>query len=255
MSAHIHPNEPCRSNNLLQHGEGTNIQLIDSPVRSPSSVLVCAVKGCGSKFETIQPLAEGARYVCSHHSLKKHLASIGRVLDPEKDIQGRDIRFQKHQFDKSLRRSVRPFGTSHIHRQGSPTGEGDESTEQLLQTIVQSLPKFFSIRTVTDYQSIRPETPGWVKTRDLISFVLNRLDEQESEELLRHKIPLWAALDHVILTEYYLQYRTDEEIFEQYQDRLKEEAAGKKRWTRSVNALKNRRLRLVAKGDAMFGTK
>jgi hypothetical protein len=214
----------------------------------------CAIQGCNSKYEITAPFSK-VRYVCSHHGRKDQLAAAGRVFDADNDEKDIVVRFQNHQFDRSLRRSTTPLGTSHVQRQGRPTGEGDESTELLLNKVAQSLPKRFRVQTATNYEGPRPETPDWLKTRDLISFIINRLNEEERHNLLHHKIARWAAVDYVILVEYYLRYTTDEEIFEKYNSHLQAEAEGKRRWTSSVNALKNRRLRLVKEGDAMFGKK
>jgi hypothetical protein len=228
------------------------------PVVTPATALRaksidCAIAGCNSKFETTKPASTQVRYLCSHHSRKEHVAAVGRVFDSDTDEQDRGVRFQKYQFDKSLRRSKRPVGTGHIHRQGNPTNEGDESTELLLNKIAQSLPKRFNVQTATNYESHRPESPAWVKAKDLlVTFIKSWLGTRECQDLEQEKVPLWAALDYVILTEYYLQYSTDEDIYEKYEHRLREEAGGKKRWTSSVNALKNRRLRLVKEGNAMF---
>jgi hypothetical protein len=180
--------------------------------------------------------------VCSHHVREEQLAAIGRVFDFETDEQDKEVRFQDCQFDKGL------------SRQGNSTNQEDESTKPLFNTIAQSLPKRFNVQTVTNYQGPRPDCPAWVKAQNLlVTFIKSRLGTRECQDLPKQKVPLWAALDYVILSEYYLHYRTDEDIYEEYEHRLREEAAGKKRWTSSVNALKNRRFRLVKQGDAMFG--
>jgi hypothetical protein len=212
----------------------------------------CAIAGCNSNFETTEPVLPQARFLCRHHSREDQVTSAGRSYAPDRDEQDTALRFQERQFDKSLRGSKKPFGTSHIHRRGNRTKEGDESTELLLKNFAQSLPRRFSVQTVTNYESSRHDFPDWVKS-DLVSFIINRLDTRERNDLLRRKVPLWAALDHAILVEYYLLYTPDEEILDKYRFCLQSEAAGKKRWTSSVNALKNRRLRLVKEGNAMFG--
>lgn len=68
----------------------------------------CKVDGCDAVFETKEPLALNATFVCRKHA----------GVDTKNTVY-----FQNEQFDKDLRRSGKPVGTSHIHRQGNDTDE------------------------------------------------------------------------------------------------------------------------------------
>lgn len=49
-----------------------------------------------------------------------------RSYDSIKDNVDKELRFQEHAFDKDLKRSARPVGTSHIHNQGSDIMTSEE---------------------------------------------------------------------------------------------------------------------------------
>lgn len=74
----------------------------------------CKVDGCDAVFETKEPLAPNATYVCRKHA----------GVDTKNDEH-----FQEHIFDKGLRRSGKPTGTDHIKRQGNDTDEFARSQE------------------------------------------------------------------------------------------------------------------------------
>jgi hypothetical protein len=65
----------------------------------------CIVEGCESSYETSLPTSADFRYVCSKHDRKTQVSAI-RTYDKAKDEADKDVKFQRHQFDKSLARSI-----------------------------------------------------------------------------------------------------------------------------------------------------
>jgi hypothetical protein len=93
----------------------------------------------------------------------------------------------------------------------------------------------------------RRSTPHWVRDEvSLIKFITSRLDVDDVKKTRR--IPLRTLLDYMILTEFYLDRYSDEEIFLYYLDLFRKDRSGT-RWTCSVKALKARRERLVKTGN------
>ena len=64
--------------------------------------LKCNKEGCEEVFSTQEPLHSSATFTCRHHTTK----SSQRVF------------FQECQFDKDLKSSRKPMGTTHVARQG-----------------------------------------------------------------------------------------------------------------------------------------
>jgi hypothetical protein len=106
----------------------------------------------------------------------------------------------------------------------------------------------------------RSDTPFWVIT-SLSKFILSRVKEVNKDD--NQELPLRATLDYRILRDYYLNQCTDEEIFDEYKIKLREDRrrtrrttksfAWSTRWTSTADALKGRRLRLVKEGNLTFG--
>jgi hypothetical protein len=90
----------------------------------------------------------------------------------------------------------------------------------------------------------RRKTPWWFR------------DQAALKEFIKHigsgRPRNSVALDYVILEDYFLLRLSDEDIFLRYRTELQQATAGK-RWTSSVNALKNRRIRLIQRGEELFG--
>lgn len=82
-----------------------------------SNSIKCYMYGCEEVFTTTEPVAAGARFICRHHPRQDQVKAV-REYDPKKDEADRDVRFQSVQFDKDMKRSSKPMGTSHIQRQG-----------------------------------------------------------------------------------------------------------------------------------------
>jgi hypothetical protein len=66
------------------------------------ATIKCAGEGCPATIQTPEELSPNARYTCREHTKRNE----------------DKVRFQTHQFDKGLKRSAHPVGTTHIKRQG-----------------------------------------------------------------------------------------------------------------------------------------
>ena len=82
---------------------------------------------CSLTFETNDPVAPNARYICSKkdadgrdlHTRADQVRAADRPYDPVADEADKDLHFQDCQHDPDLRRGAHPQGTSHISHQGS----------------------------------------------------------------------------------------------------------------------------------------
>ena len=89
----------------------------------------CKIEGCTSVLKTDEPVSAGFFYICSGrqsygddrlaHTREQQVVAAGRKYNPETDEADKDVHFQDSQFDKDLRKSSKPTGTSHIANQGS----------------------------------------------------------------------------------------------------------------------------------------
>jgi hypothetical protein len=91
----------------------------------------------------------------------------------------------------------------------------------------------------------RRSTPWWITTKQLKLFLAHRAGWKSG------KPPLSAALDYIVLTEYYIYHSSDGAIARKYHKHFEQE--GDKRFTNSANAVKNRRARLVKLSNERFG--
>ena len=94
----------------------------------------------------------------------------------------------------------------------------------------------------------RKNAPEWIVT-SLGEFIRSRLTVQQRTTKY---VPLQEQLNFHILHDYYLEKYKDKTIFRRYLHQFKRDRAGS-RWTSSVFALKARRERLIAAGNAFFG--
>jgi len=69
----------------------------------------CAVPGCVSQFETSEPVAFGARFICKNHKRSEQVKAIGRRYNSNTDEVDSGVHFQDHQFDKDIRRTSGPL--------------------------------------------------------------------------------------------------------------------------------------------------
>jgi hypothetical protein len=154
--------------------------------------------------------------------------------------------FQEHGFDSGLG-GTDPKQFTGSHTDGGHDPNGATERESPLAQAAQAMGKGFVVMTAHDLIAApRVSTPHWIRDRSLFKQFMDGLDEETRK------------LDIVILAEFYINRRTDPEIFALYEEehRLKFEYGNpprKTRWTSTVNALKNRRTRLIDKGDALFG--
>lgn len=77
------------------------------------ATIKCSTEGCTAVFETTDAVSPKATYSCKLHTPRS---------------KSNKVRFQQHQFDKDLRRSRTPMGTSHLHNQGSDIITADDFT-------------------------------------------------------------------------------------------------------------------------------
>ncbi len=80
------------------------------------ATIKCSGEGCEAVYETLEPFAPETKYSC-------------RVHTPRRENK---VQFQKHQFDKDLRRAAKPVGTSHITNQGSDILDSEDITTEKL---------------------------------------------------------------------------------------------------------------------------
>ena len=64
----------------------------------------CSISGCSTQFDTIEPVAANARFICKNHKRAEQLKAVGRKYSSKLDEKDRDVHFQDHQFDKDMRR-------------------------------------------------------------------------------------------------------------------------------------------------------
>jgi hypothetical protein len=91
----------------------------------------------------------------------------------------------------------------------------------------------------------RRSMPWWVTTKHMKLLLAHRAGWKSG------KPPLSAALDYIILIEYYVCHSSDDAVARKYRQHFKQESD--KRFTNSANAVKNRRARLVKLCNGRFG--
>jgi hypothetical protein len=147
-------------------------------------------------------------------------------------------RFQQWLFDSELG-GTDPQSFAGEHKDaGAGTDEDISPLAEAAQAIGE---KAYSVERLKRSRP-RRNTPWWFPSKYRL-LVLNR----------SKYVHATVCLDAAILWHYYIENRSDAEIFQDLKDQLRTEILGRSRWTSSINALKNRRLRLVSEGDALFG--
>lgn len=66
----------------------------------------CSISGCSTQFDTTEPVAANARFICKNHKRAEQLKAIGRKYSSKADEKDREVRFQDHQFDRDLSRAT-----------------------------------------------------------------------------------------------------------------------------------------------------
>jgi len=181
--------------------------------------------------------------------------------DDTLSVTSSDFHFQKEAHDRgSTFRRRDPVGTLHLN-----VGGGISKATQDVTGVSVGDGKNSGLR-IEEYGPVcRPDTPDWVRDpAQLDDFFNKRLKVQSGYEtwgmtygLDFEKWGLTYGLDRAILVEHYLKNYTDELIFEGNKGSFQKERRllGRERWTSSVEAVKQRRLRLESEREALYKPK
>src|SRR4029077_808721 len=99
---------------LQPRKSGTICSRTNPRERATMTDIHCKVKGCAEVLKTQDPVSANASYICKHHPKAVQLEAAGRAYDPILDEVDKTVKFQSHQFDRSLRNGNRPSGTEHL---------------------------------------------------------------------------------------------------------------------------------------------
>ena len=203
--------------------------------------------------------------------------------DPVRDS---DLRFESHVNDPRFGRGTSPEGTDHI-----PGAAGNIS--RVTQDIGGS-DENIGWSIIDTGSTNRKDTPDWIKDQKLFDEFFAARDRkavQIANDYIIHSWEVGRALDRLILQEYYLGRRSDGQIVDAYKNLfelerhrkivavsersnqdtdceefsegkplinlvsdLNNKAIPRERWTKSADAVKHRRMRLLRERDALFGT-
>lgn len=63
----------------------------------------CRIENCAEVHRTAEAVSPNATFLCKNHPRAVQVRAMGGIYKPEIDEKDKDVHFQDHQFDKSLR--------------------------------------------------------------------------------------------------------------------------------------------------------
>jgi hypothetical protein len=196
------------------------------------------------------PAFSDTRSADKKKSLKQIVAEIAETVkrrssglyDPVKDNEDAQVHFQTYAFDPKLSR-----GTDPIAYIGDRRDDNKSENDITFSAASQNFPNGgYSVQTLRGAEDPKPRSriPWWIKNPTTFHEFRTNLTACKND----------TGIDFAILRCYYLLSASDEEIFNSFKGFLKaEHGLNRKRWTSSVNALKNRRVNLIKLGFEVFG--